>query len=176
MAADMKKINWYFHVYTKVYMCTKFQLSKLIFVFIYWYQLLTADDRRYDKKLTEIFMCTIKFLCVLNFSHLGWILFSSTFISCHQLLTAVDSWWQLIWKNFDWNLYLHTKVDICAKFQLSSLIFIFISCQQLLQKKIKWNFHLLPKCDVCAKVELCRLPGDPARECDAAQTDAYTDV
>ena len=118
-------------MYTKVYMCTKFQLFKLIFVFIYWCQLLTAYDGRYDKKLTKIFMCTLKFICVLNFSSLGWTSFSSTVISCWQLLTAVDSWWQLIWKKVDWYFHVDTTVDIYAEFQLSRLIFIFINCYQL---------------------------------------------
>ena len=87
-----------------------------------------------------------------------------------------DSCWQLIWKKFDWNLYVHTKVDTWAEFQLSSLIFIFISCQQLLsavdswwqllRKKFKWDFHLPPKANTCAKFELCRLLGGLARECD----------
>ena len=64
-----------------------------------------------------------------------------------------------------------------AKFQLSRLIFIFISfysCYQLLtaddtcfEKKNKWNFHLLPKCDIYSKFELCRLLGGRAGECYA---------
>ena len=122
-------------------------------------------------------MYNLKLILVPNFSSLSWFSFSSTVISCHQLLTAVDSWWQLIWKKFYWNFYVHTKVDTCAKFQLSSLIFILISCQQLLsavdswwqllRKKIKWDFHIPPKVNTCAKFQLCRLLGGLARECDA---------
>ena len=92
------------------------------------HQLLTADDSWYEKKLIGIFMYTLKLILVPNFSSLGWFSFSSTVISCHQLLTAVDSWWQLIWKKMYWNFFVHTKVDTSAKFQLSRLIFIFISC------------------------------------------------
>ena len=100
-------------------------------------------------------------------------------ISCQQLLTAVDSWWQLIRKKFDWNICVHTKVDTCAKFQLSGFIFIFISCQQLLsavdswwqllQKKIQWDFYIPPKANTCAKFELCRLLGGLARVCDGCR-------
>ena len=92
-------------------------------------------------------------------------------------MCAKFQFFRLIWKKFDWDLYVHTKVDICAKFQLSSFIFIFISCQQLLsavdgwwqllQKKIYWNFHRPPKADACAKFQLCRLLGGLAGECDA---------
>ena len=63
-------------------------------------------------------------------------------------------------KKFDLNFYVHTKVDTCAEFQLSGLIFIFLavkSCYQLLtaddssyEKKLKWDFHFFPECDVCA--------------------------
>ena len=83
-------------------------------------------------------MYILKLIPVPNFSSLGCFSFSSTFISCHQLLTAVDSWWQLIWKKFNWNFYVHTKMYSYAKFQLSRLIFIFISCQQLLTAVDSW--------------------------------------
>ena len=112
-------------------------------------------------------MHALKVICMPNFSSLGWFSFSTTVISCHQLLTAVDSWWQLIFKKIDWNFYIHTKADTCAKFQLSTLIFIFISCYQLLSavdswwqlllNKMKWNFHLPPKIDTCAKFQLSKL-------------------
>ena len=124
-------------------------------------------------------MYTLFVISLPNFSSLGWFLISSTFISCHQLLTAVDSWWQLIWIKFDWNFHVHSIGDIFAKFQLSRLIFIFISFWQLLSavdslwqlswKKINWNFHLPPKCDIHAKFELSRLLGSRARECDAGR-------
>ena len=150
-----------------------YQLSTAV---ISCWRLLTADDSCYEKNFTGIFMYTLKLILVLNFSSLAWFLFSPAVNSCHELLTAVDNWWQLIWKKFDWNFYLHTKVDTCAEFQLSSLIFIFISCQQLLSavdswwqllpKKIKWDFHLPPKADICAKFHLSRLLGGLARECD----------
>ena len=112
-------------------------------------------------------MNTLKLILLPNFSSLGWFSFSSTVSSCYQLLTAVDSWWQPIWKKIDWNFYIHTKVNTCAKFQLSSLIFIFISCQQLLMavdswwqlmwKKIDWNFYVYNKVDTCAEFQLSRL-------------------
>ena len=119
--------------------CAKYQLPRLIFIFVNFYQLSlahwklqTADGSWFEKKSTGIFMYTLKLILVPNFSSLTWFSFSSNVISCHQLLTAVDSLWQLIWKKIDWNLYVYTKVDTCAEFQLSSLIFIFISCQQLI--------------------------------------------
>ena len=84
------------------------------------------------KKMIGIFMYTLKVILVPNFRSLGLFLFSSAVNSCYQLLTAVDSWWHLIWKKFDWNFYVNTKVGTWAEFQLSSLISIFISCQQLL--------------------------------------------
>ena len=83
-------------------------------------------------------MCMLKSIYVPNFSSLGWFSFSSTAISCWQLLTAVESWWQLIWKKLDWNFYVHTKVDTCAEFQLSRLIFIFVSFWQLLSAVDSW--------------------------------------
>ena len=83
------------------------------------------------KKVDWNFMCTLKSICVPNFSSLGWFSFSSTVISCHQLLTAVESWWQLIWKQNYWNFHVLSIGDIFAKFQLSRLILIFINCYQL---------------------------------------------
>ena len=44
------------------------------------------------------------------------------FFNCSQLLSAVDSCWQLMtadMKKIDWNFLVHTKVYMCAKFQLS---------------------------------------------------------
>ena len=79
---------------------------------------------------TGILMYTLKVTCVPNFISLGWFSFSSTVISCYQLLTTVDSWWQLIRKKIVWNFYVYTKVDTSAKFQLSRLIMIFINCYQ----------------------------------------------
>ena len=63
---------------------------------------------------------------------LGWFSISSTVMSCHQLLTTVGGWWQLIWKKNYWNFNAHTIFDTCAKFPLSKLILIFINCYQLL--------------------------------------------
>ena len=82
----VKKYEWNFHLPPKADTCAKFQLSRLIFIFI----------------------------------------------SCQQLLTAFDSWWQLSHKKFKWDFHLPPKAKTCAKFQLSRLIFIFTSCQQLL--------------------------------------------
>ena len=123
-----KKIDWYLYVHTKVDSCAKFQFSRLLFIFINFYQLLTADMK---KNSIGIFMYLLKLILVPNFSPLSWFSFLSTVISCHQLLTAVNCWWQLIWKKFDCNFYAYTKVDTCAKFQLSGLIFNFINCYQL---------------------------------------------
>ena len=81
--------------------------------------------------MTGIFMYTLLVISLPNFSSLGWFLFSSAFDSCHQLLTAVDSWWQLIWIKFDRTFHLHSTSDIFAKFQLSRLIFNFINFYQL---------------------------------------------
>ena len=88
--------------------------------FVSSHQPLTADI----KNLTDIFMCTPKFICVPNFSSLSWFLFSSTGISCWQLMTVdmIKSWLKF---------YVYSKVYLCAKFQLSRLIFIFLNCYQL---------------------------------------------
>ena len=112
-------------------------------------------------------MYTRKLILVQNFRYLGWYLFSLTVISCHQLSPAFDSWWQLIWRNFNWNFYVHTKVETCSNFQLSMLIFIFINCYQLssavdswwqlIWKKIDWNFYVHTKVDTCAKFQLSML-------------------
>ena len=84
----------------------------------------------------------------------------------HQLLSAVAKCvsYRLIWNTFDWNFYVHTKVDACAKFQLSRLIFIFINCYQLstavnswYKKKYDWYFHVDTTVDMYAKFELSRL-------------------
>ena len=102
------------------------------------WQLLTADDSCLQlmtaatKKLNGIFIYNLKVICMLNFSSLCWFLFLSAVNRCWQLLTAVDSWWQLLQKNLKWNFHLHPNDDVCAKLQLFSLIFIFISCQQML--------------------------------------------
>ena len=96
-----KKFNWNFYVYTKVYICAEFQLSRLIFIFINCQQLLSAVESCWQlmtadmKKMTGIFMYTLKLILVPNFGSLGWFSFSSTVISC----------WQMLWKN-KWNLYL----------------------------------------------------------------------
>ena len=112
-------------------------------------------------------MYTLKLILVPNFSSLAWFSFSSAVNSCHQLLTAVDSWWQLIWIKFDWNIYEHTKTDTFVKFQLSRFILIFINCYQrltavnswwqLIWKKFDWNFYVHTKIDTCAKFQLSRL-------------------
>ena len=123
----------------------------LIAVYICW-QLLTADDSCYEKKLNKIFINTLKVIYVPHFSSLAWFSFWSAVNSGCQILTAIDSWWQLFMKKYKWNFHLHPKNDICAKFQLSRLIFVFISCWQLfttvdrwwqlLWKKFKWNFYI----------------------------------
>ena len=115
------------YVYTKVDTCAKFPLSKLILIFINCYQLLTAVDNLWQliwKKLTGIFMYTLELKFVPNFGSLGWFSFSSTVISCWQLMT--DDM-----KKINWHFYVHTNINTCAKYQLSNLIFIFINCYQL---------------------------------------------
>ena len=136
--------------------------------------------------MNRIFIYHLKLVPVPNLSSLGWFSFLSAVNSCWQLLTADDSCHK---KNFVWDFHLPPKADTCAEFQLSRLIFIFISCQQLLtafdswwqlsQKKFKWDFHLTPKANTCAKFQLSRLPGGPARECDRrthARTHRQTDA
>ena len=114
-----------------------------------------------QKKLNGIFIHVLKMNCMPNFSSLGQLIFSRAENRCFQLLSAAESWWQMLWKKCQWNFYLCLEDDTSAKFQLSRLIFIFISCQQLLkafdswwqlsQKKFEWNFHLPPKANTCAK-------------------------
>ena len=112
-------------------------------------------------------MYTLKFMLVQNLGSLSWFSFSSTFISCHQRLTAVDSWWQLIWKKIEWNFHLHTKVYTYAKFQLSSLILIFINFYQLssainswkqpIWQRFVWNIFIHTKVYTCVEFYLSRL-------------------
>ena len=83
-------------------------------------------------------MHTLLLISLPKLSSIGWFSFLSAFDSCHQLLTAVDSWWQLIWMKFDSNFHVHSIGDIFAKFQLSRLIFIFISFWQLLSAVKSW--------------------------------------
>ena len=103
-------------------------------------------------------------ICVPNFSSLNWFSFSSTVFRCWQLLTADDSCYE---KKFNWNFHVHTKVYTNTKFQLSRLIFIFItyyqlisavdSCWGLIEKKVSWNFHVHSIGDIFAKFQLPRL-------------------
>ena len=75
--------------------CTKFQRSRLIFVFINCPQLLTAIDSWWQllwKKLNGIFMCTLKLICVPNFSSLGWFSYSSAVTTCNQLLQLLTAY------------------------------------------------------------------------------------
>ena len=123
-------------------------------------------------------MYTLLVISFPNFSSLGWFLFSSAFDSCHQLLTAVDSWWQLICKKLT-RIFMYTLLVISLP-NFSSLGWFlfsssFNSCNQLLtaddschEKKIRLKFSSLPKCDIHATFELCRLLGSRARDCDAA--------
>ena len=68
------------------------------------------------------------------------------------------------------SFYVHTKVDTCAKFQLSRFIFIFINCYQLStafdnrwqlmtadMKKFQLSFYIHTNVDTCAKFQLSRL-------------------
>ena len=110
MTANMKKIDWNFYIHTKVYTCAECQLSRLIFIFIScqqllsafnsWWQLMTADESWNDKNLTGLFIYTLKFILVPNFSSLGWFSFSSAVNNCWQLLTADDCWYKKICLEF----------------------------------------------------------------------------
>ena len=100
-----------------------------------WKLFSTAIDSWWQmswKNLNGIFIFTLKVIFVPNFSSLGWFSLSSAVISCHQLSSAVNSCWQLSRKKLKLNFHLQPKGDICAKFQISRLIFIINSCQQLL--------------------------------------------
>ena len=91
------------------------------------WQLLTAYDSCYKKSLNGIFIYPLKLIPVPNFRSLGWFSFLSAVNSSWQLLTANDSCHKL----FLWDLHLPPKADTYAKFQISRLIFIFISYHQL---------------------------------------------
>ena len=99
-------------------------------------------------------------ICVPNFSSLSWFSFWSNILIHHQLSTAVDSWWQLIWKKIT-EIFICTLKFMCAKFQLSRLIFVFIKSCQLLsavdswyEKKIDWNLYLHTKVYMSANFQL----------------------
>ena len=83
--------------------------------------------------ICEIFSCW-QLLIAFNFHQLFSAVISFQFncIGYLSVSSIVFSYWQLIWRKLDWNFYVHTKVDTCAKSQLSRLIFIFINCYQLL--------------------------------------------
>ena len=133
---------WALHLPPKADTWAKFQLSRLIFIFISCQQLLTVVDSWWQLSrifLDGIFIYPLKLIPVPNFSSLGWFSFSS----------VVNSFWQLL-----------TADDSCHKFFL-------------------WDLHLPPKADTCAKFQLSRLLGGSARECDAQthrRTDRRTDI
>ena len=97
-------------------------------------------------------MYTLKLILVQKFSSLGWFSFSSTFS----------------WTKIFLILYVHTKIDTCAKFQLSRFILIFIKCYQVLLvfgscwqlikvdiTKNDWNFFkVYTKVDTFANYQL----------------------
>ena len=66
---------------------------------------------------------------------------SSVANSCQQLLTADNS----LHKKMKQNFHLQPKGDMCAKFQSSRTIFIFISCYQL--SSVVNNFQQLLTAD-----------------------------
>ena len=135
-------MDWIFCVHTKVDICAKFQLSKLIFIFINCYQLSLAVNSCWQlitvymkKKLTGIFMYTLKLILVPNFSSLAWFSFSwavKALICCWQLLTVDDSWYEKI----STGIFMYTlKLIIVPNF--SSLPWFWLSstvnnCHQLL--------------------------------------------
>ena len=89
-------LSWMFYTQPSGGMRTKFLLSRLIFIFISCYQLLTADYSCYEKKLNGIFIYPLKLIPVPNFSSLGWFSFLSAVNNSWQLLTAVT-------KKFEWD-------------------------------------------------------------------------
>ena len=114
--------SWKQLIWKKIYLNFMYTLKLILvqnFSSLNCYQLLTVDDSWYEKSSPGIIMYTLKLILVPNFSSLAWFSFSPVVNSCHELLTAVDSWWQMTWKKIDWNFYVHTKVDTCAKVQLS---------------------------------------------------------
>ena len=130
-------------------MCTKFQLSRLIFIFINCFQLLRAintDNSWYDKILTGIFMCTLKLICVPNFSFLSWFSISSAFTTCNQLLTADKKMTRI----FMYTLKLLPVPNLGSPgwYSISSTV---ISCHQLFTadnswyEKKYWNFYVQNK-------------------------------
>ena len=83
-----------------------------------FWQLLTADDSCHNFFWWDLHLPPKADTCAkFQLSRLIFI-----FISCQQLLTAVDSWWQLSQNFFWWDLHLPPKADTCAKFQLSRLL------------------------------------------------------
>ena len=77
-------------------------------------------------------------------------------------------------KNFEWDFHLPPKADTCVKFQLSRLIFIFISCQQLLSAVNSWSAiqndfleldsHIGPRTGFRAEFNIDWLIGSRTRE------------
>ena len=96
-----------------------FHFHQLLSAVLSYWQLLTADESWYEKKFTEIFMPTLKLILVQNFNSLGWFFI---FINCYQLSSAVDSWWQLILKN--WNGIFMYRLKFTCGFKFSSLDFL----------------------------------------------------
>ena len=120
-----KKIAWNFYVHTIGDTCVNFHLSRLIFIFINCYQLSLAVNSCWQlitvymkKKLTGIFMYTLKLILVPNLSSLGLFSFLPAVNSCYQLLTADDT----VTKKFKRNFPLLPKCDVCAKFELCRLL------------------------------------------------------
>ena len=72
MIADMEKNNWNFYVRSIGDVFAKFQLSRLIYIFLLPFnrccQLLTADDSCQEKKSFGIFIYPINMILMLNFS------------------------------------------------------------------------------------------------------------
>ena len=62
------------------------------------------------KKLNVIFIYILYVICVPNFSSLGWFSFLSAVNCCHQLSTAVESWWLLMTMKI--NLYIWNLANI----------------------------------------------------------------
>ena len=112
-----------------------FHFHQLLSAVISCCQLLTADDCWYEKSLTEIFMYTLKLILLSNFSSLSWFSFSSTVISCWQLI------WKKNWQEFlctHWSWYLCKISAPYLDFYFHQLLSSVINCWQLLIADDSW--------------------------------------
>ena len=91
-------------------------------------------------------------------------------------MTAFSIWWQLLWKEIEWNFCKHPKIYICAPYLLFRLYFIWQiltavgSWWQLSMNKYKCNIHIHPKGDICSKFQLSKLFFFSSAVCSCWQT------